>query len=244
MLRRDEFGDGLLWGRHAEQDELNVLVNILQPGMVLFDVGANQGLFTIVAAQAVGPTGMVHAFEPVPCEFQKLLGNVRMNHCKNVRLNRLALSSTEGETLMYACESYKGMYSSLRPPHVERHYAIETIRVLVSSLDAYVTRHSVDRMDFLKIDVEGGELDVVNGGSCALSSLRPIIQCEFSDRRTKAWDRRAREVGDAIAAFDYVWFEPVKSGLVQHTLRETYDYDDLLAVPREKIGMLEWLIVS
>ena len=245
LLRCDTLCDSIFLGTYEEQAQLNILTELLHPGMVFFDIGANLGIYSIVATHLVGKQGRVYAFEPVPSEFRKLKANIRANLATNIVAENLAVGHFTGTTHIYACEPWRGSRSSQVYPAVGPTVKVQHLEVSITSLDAYVHRNQVHRIDMLKMDVEGAERDVLEGGKSLFSTkFRPIVQAEVTDRRTEPWGYRAREIIDALIGYDYEWFEPLPGGhgLRSHAIREYYDKADLLAVPTEKSSQINHLV--
>jgi hypothetical protein len=103
-------------------------------------------------------------------------------------------------------------------------------------LDQYLLNGPVHRVDVLKLDVEGGELDVFRGATKLLTETRPIVICEVLDSATRAWGYDAREIISALRRYDFAWFEFNSDGtVIPHEVRTHYpDVKNYLAVPQEK----------
>jgi FkbM family methyltransferase len=99
-LDLDDYTQRCIYYDAYETEELDLARRLLQPGDVMVDVGANVGIFTLVAAAAVGPAGEVHAFEPVPANHERLAENVALNGLSNVVLHRVAVGDEEGTTTL------------------------------------------------------------------------------------------------------------------------------------------------
>jgi FkbM family methyltransferase len=95
-LDLDDYIQRCIYYDAFEADELNLMLRLLRPGDVMIDVGANVGIFTLAAARAVGGAGLVHAFEPVTANYERLVENVELNGLQNVRLNRAAAGDQAG----------------------------------------------------------------------------------------------------------------------------------------------------
>ncbi|MBI4236173.1 MAG: FkbM family methyltransferase, partial [Chloroflexi bacterium] len=163
LLGPDGTGLGLLNGTYEEQKELDWIQRVLKPGMVFFDIGANQGIYTVVAAKAVGETGRVYAFEPVPSELRKLRANLRFNRLRNVTVVDKAVGDYDGTTTIHACEPHKGGFSSIKAPSDYLNLKWEIIEVPIMRLDTFVQQQGIERIDYLKMDVEGAERIVIAG---------------------------------------------------------------------------------
>ncbi len=149
---------------------------LVQPGMTVADIGANLGHHTLILAALVGKTGSVHAFEPHPETFQELVTNTRLNGYGHVHCSHMALSSkTGGATLHLAADAAMHSLGSTKY-HDEQTVAVET-----ETLDRYVERHGLSRLDLVKIDVEGAERLVIEGGAATLEKFAPILIVELSE---------------------------------------------------------------
>jgi FkbM family methyltransferase len=148
------------------------LRELLQPGMVFCDVGANLGVFTLLAARQVGPTGQVFSFEPVPANFDVLQRNVEINQFRNVTCIPKAVAQCNGVSKLYLSQ-YCGSHSLIDHPAASSGEVLEIETVRLDSIS------NLDRIDVLKIDVEGAELEVVK----SLGNLRPKIILEYFPER-------------------------------------------------------------
>ncbi len=233
----DQVGEALFKGRAYERAERRFMYGALAVGMIVFDVGANIGLYTVIAARRVGPAGRVHSFEPSPAEFACLTRNVRTNRLRNVVANEVAVGGSRSEVTLTVYGDGWGAYNTLAP---SRALEVPSSAVIVSqvTLDAYVGDYQLDRVDIIKIDVEGAEQSVLHGGeSVVWPRLRPVVMCEFSDRRTALLGYRAGTLWEYLARFDYRWFEvDPQSRLQPSPLKEEYVYDNLVGIPAERLA--------
>jgi FkbM family methyltransferase len=134
-------------------------------GSVVFDIGANAGFYTLLASVLVGPQGRVFAFEPVPRNLRYLEEHLRINGIKNVSVIEAAVADCVGV----------GHFDAGPNPSMGRLAADGCLTVRTVSLDEMVRRAELPPPDYLKIDVEGGELQVLHGAKCVLSDRHPIV---------------------------------------------------------------------
>lgn len=150
-------------------DRLAVLRS-LKPGDVALDIGASQGMFTCVMARNVGAAGAVHAFEPWPSEFEKCAANVALNGFENVMLNRVALSHRVGAAALYgaagANQSRASLVANSTPDRIQT-----TCRT--TTVDEYA--RPLSRLDFISLDAQGADFDVLRGAEVTLERLRPRL---------------------------------------------------------------------
>jgi len=223
------------WG--DDIGDLRFLWAHLQPSMTFLDVGAYHGLYSIVAAKKMGRSGRVVAFEPSSRERDRLRLHLRYNRIESVTLEPYAMAAQEGQaSLAVVVDGYSTM-NSLRPPvdHAAKQVVVNTI-----SLDAYLFQKHIDKVDFLKIDTEGGEVEAFRGAHALLSQTRPLIICEVLDQVTRAWGYPATEIMSLLRTFDYEWYDILLDGSVlPHSPQKDYwEGRNYLAVPREKRELL------
>jgi FkbM family methyltransferase len=151
---------------HERDPAYKLSLDLVLPGSVVFDVGANIGLWALPAAALAGPRGAVHAFEPVPKTFAALVEHVGLNDLENVHCNRVALSDSSGARTIYAATEANTGASGF----MAREAAAQAIETKSMTLDEYCDSESVGTIDLLKIDVEGAELLVLRGASQQLES--------------------------------------------------------------------------
>ena len=148
----------------------------IRPGMTIFDVGAYIGQFTLVASRQLAGTGRVVAFEPSSAAFALLSENVRRNHLSNVRCIHAAVSDSTGEATFYLMPASADQ-NSLRP--LAGSDAIP-VKVALETIDHVAESLSLDRIDLIKIDVEGNELFALRGARSVLREFRPLLIIEIS----------------------------------------------------------------
>jgi FkbM family methyltransferase len=128
----------------------------LAPGEVVLDAGANIGVFTVVAARAVGPKGVVVAVEPHAANAARLMENCRLNNLNNVAVVQEALWSRSGNRLTFEGE---GCLGKLVPPTEDANSGKMTVETV--SVDDLLERLGLSKIDKIKMDVEGAELAVL-----------------------------------------------------------------------------------
>lgn len=136
-----------------ETYEFDLMRQLAEPGSVFADVGANIGLFTVVIAAAVGPSGHVYSFEPEPENFALLEKNIARNRLTNVTAEQLAIGAAPSVMTLHVKLGSIGTHSLLAGPKTEME---REVLVEVTDLDSYFRRQ--ERWpELIKVDVEGFE---------------------------------------------------------------------------------------
>jgi FkbM family methyltransferase len=158
-----------------------IATKLIKRGDTVLDIGANLGILTLHFADLVGEYGRVHAFEPNPIVMHKLRSAVARKGTSNVNLNEIALGQEAGFITLKIPRENHGEGSIVKwrsDPDVPG------TDVALMRLDDYVSENRIDRIDFLKIDVEGAELEVFRGARMVLEKIQPnIILFEHGSRR-------------------------------------------------------------
>jgi len=162
--------DGV-WG----ELDTKVFRNSIKKGDIVVDVGASIGYFTLIAAKIVGDTGKVFAFEPDSNNFKILKKNVEINKYYNVILEQKAVSDVNGKINLFSSDGI-GFHSTINPHITTPSIPIESIK-----LDQYFRNlNLIDKINFIKIDVEGAEFRVLNGMNMILKQSKNVkILTEF-----------------------------------------------------------------
>jgi len=180
-----------LYGEFSE-NELEAFSQLVHPGDVVLDVGANIGTHAVWFAQAVGPEGAVMAFEPQRIFFQTLCANVALNSLKNVVCHQFAIGAEPGEAAVpVANPSARQNFgaTSIKPGQPGEPVSLVTLDEL-----------SITRCNLIKIDVEGMELDVLKGAANLIRATQPVLYVE-NDRK----DSREPEL---LRYIEFLGYEP------------------------------------
>jgi len=193
-------------------------------GFYVADVGAFRGWFTMISSKIVGSDGRVFSFEPNPDNFEILRKVVLLGGLKNVNIFKLALSDSDGYEYMYLSE-YPSMHSLvLKRTH-------RKITVPCMKLDTVVKLRKIQRLDLIKIDVEGAELKVIKGCKRIISEFKPLFSIDINH-----YDEEFEEVSALMREFQYeirplfseagkfysiVAYPPHKRSLVSHLINKT-----------------------
>jgi FkbM family methyltransferase len=204
------------WLGYYEIENQLAMQRHLRPGDVFYDLGANAGFFSLVAATLVGPVGRCFAFEPDPLNFAGMVEQFSLNGLeRRCQAFRLAVGSEEGRARLFF-ETPGGAMGHLG---AAAHEGEASVDVDVTTLDRLVGKHPPPH--FIKMDVEGSEVQVLDGATGLLREVRPTWLIELhgeecmrgATERLRAADYELRDIND----------EPLGAGPVPR---------QILAVPR------------
>jgi FkbM family methyltransferase len=186
---------------------------------VYFDVGANNGYFYCLKVARKYPGCRIHAFEPDSRALFLLRKNIEFNGARNITVVPVALADYAGIGKMPAFLGASGFLIR------NGGSAPSPVAVQVNTLDNYVEEQGIDRLDLMKVDIEGGEFDFLKGSKSVLARFRPPLIVELKEELL----RRSHASADDIRAFfqtlDYRGYQIVGS-------------NDALFIPREKTAGL------
>lgn len=162
---------------------------------VIFDIGSNIGTFTSWMAKAF-PNGKIYSFEPQRLVFQMICGNMAINNLDNVYIFNIALGN-ENEILEFEEPDYfqnvdYGTFS-LKKEVLEKKSKYKNI-VDLMTLDNFVEKYKIEIIDFIKIDAEGMDLEVLKGAEKTISKFKPNILVEHSDNENSILDSLRSEL--------------------------------------------------
>lgn len=183
---------------YHEFRETRLVCSVLERGQTFVDAGANLGWFTVLAARLVGDSGRVLSFEPSTRIRGHLTRNVELNGFSNVRIESCALGEASGTAVFSGgTEGNLGTGTITRPDAAGE-------AVDVRTLDDYCASQGIERIDFLKIDVEGAEGMVLRGARGLLAERRIArLLVEINDVRLRELGTSAREALELLRGSGY-----------------------------------------
>lgn len=225
-----------------EPQETQFLLDTLRPGDVFVDVGANIGYFSLVASALVGPTGSVIAFEPESVNYDLLEANCRLNNCDNIRSFKAALGEENASGTIYLNELNRGDHS-LYP--AEQGRDSQGIRI-VNGSNLISSIHP--RVNFIKIDTQGAECDVVRGlqSLIAASAQDLIMIIEFSPMHLKNAGTSGRALLDLLAGFDWQMYllDEDAQGLLPMTAEQVGSLNDFTEQDPDSEGFFNLVLAG
>jgi FkbM family methyltransferase len=223
-----------------EPDITHLIRQRLRSGDTFVDVGANTGWFTLLAANAVGPSGRVVSIEASPSNFLRLKDNVASNRLKNVRLiNEAVWSSPSFLSLFQGPPSHSGV-STVVSTFAQRRHCKLTTRIPARPLPDLLTPDEIASLRVLKIDVEGAEREVLMGLEPMLDAipenLEIFLELNPAEYAVEPLLRPLRNRGFRV------WIIPDQYQseycLNYSTIDRQLDFEELLEAPKQQVNVL------
>jgi FkbM family methyltransferase len=230
------------YGEWAEP-ELSIIAGIVRPGDVVVEAGSNIGIHTLPIARMVGETGTVHAYEPLVCNNQLLNANIIGNGFTNIRSYQMGVGeTTEIMNFPQPWPDHRnnfgawGLYSTKLVPNVTM------MPCAVVSLDSL----ALPRLDFIKIDVEGHEREVVLGAMESIATHRPALLVETMNHysMSQSEDGYASWMIDRLRPLNYSFWNVITplfnsqnwKGLATDVFNNIWSFD-MLCLPAERFDV-------
>ncbi len=191
-----------------EIENFILLKKKIKSGMIVFDIGANIGLYTLLFSKKVESEGRVFSFEPSPEAYFRLKQNVVLNKINNVKLYNMGISDKTGNSEFFICED--DAYNSLgKKPMMP---IVKTIDVPITTIDEFCLKEKINKVDLIKIDTEGAEFLVLKGAEKLLTSDNaPILICEYNRLTEEGYDYKITDLYDYLVKIGYLIYE-IKKG--------------------------------
>lgn len=189
------------------------LARHVRPGMTCLDVGANLGFVAAHLGTLVGPSGQVHAFEPIPTVRQKLTDNIARNGLeKVVAIHPLALSNAMGDARIAMAHDSAPNQGQASLVNSSNQGLQVQLRVETATIDDFVRQHGITRIDLMKIDIQGAEILLLEGGGYTFGTLRPDLLIEVSPEDLRDAGRTSRDLLEMIEGYGYAVSELCGNG--------------------------------
>lgn len=186
--------------RHYERLDSAMIFELVEDGALVFDIGGNIGYYSIALAKMRDAT--IHAFEPIESTYKQLVANVYYNGVQDrVRINNFGLFDKSGELTFYV---YKQDFGNASAAIMHEEKENEKIVCKVEQLDEYVKAQGVERIDFIKLDVEGAEIFALRGGLKSIEKHKPILFVEMLRKWAAKYGYHPNEIIGMLEQVGYI----------------------------------------
>jgi len=208
-----------------------MLIKYLKPGMTFYDIGTHYGYFTLLASHCVGDQGFVHSFEPTPSTYRILKENVENK--KNVKLNNIAVFSKSSEVVIndygYEYSAFNTLYEPRLTENIIKKIKPKKHKIEAISVDEYVNITN-SKPNFIKIDAESAEFEILKGMEKTIKLYHPIITIEVGDYEINDIPK-SKELVNYLKSKGYKAYEHSDGEIKAHDNKNYYCYDNILFLP-------------
>jgi FkbM family methyltransferase len=171
------------------------------PGSTVLDIGTNVGLWTTRMSLAVGPNGRVHSFEPVPPTADQLRENIALSHADNVVVHQVGLSDEVGTATIHVPVGAAGRASLAAESDSCTQYEIALVR-----FDDVWSELGEPDVSFVKVDIEGSEVQFFEGARRFFTAQKPVVTCEVLNAKLRRMGHTRDELFGFFSALGYSWY--------------------------------------
>lgn len=237
----------LFWKGYKQFEYSGIFEELIKKVSCFLDIGSNIGYYALLASRS-NPNTKVYAFEPAHGPKHYLQKNIRSNDLEeNIALVEVALSNFEGQIDFYEVgnEKYKFLKYNLAgegnagTKTTSRNFVKSTVSA--TTLDAFVSKENLTKIDLIKIDTEGTELDILDSGRNTIQDFQPIVICEtLFNTIEPGLERFFKDRG-------YLFFNHTEKGLLrcESIVRQSDDgIRNCFFVPPSKLNMIEEFVIG
>lgn len=175
------------------------LYNLVKKNSVIIDVGSNIGQTAMTFAQISSENSLIYGFEPDPINYTKAVGNLKLNKFKNIVYKNIGLGSSKGELPLKIDTPANRGGNRIDLKNVSEN----SVRIEIERFDDVILELKIDKIDLVKIDVEGFELEVLKGAENSLKIYKPLLFIEIDDRNLSQQGASARELLNYLNKIGY-----------------------------------------
>ena len=199
--------------------ETILLKNLSVSAKTILDIGANVGYYSVILGSQLKKDQELYAFEPIKSSFAQLKRNIKLNNLEGkVKMFNLALSDKEETLKLFIPKTSGSSATSARLLHPEEENWIEEVHC--QTLDSFMHTKQIDSCDLLKIDVEGAELQILNGAISTIDRFKPVIFTELLRKWSAAYDYHPNDVIKMLRELNFQCF------CVNKNLTEIFEVTD------------------
>lgn len=207
------------------EPEGKLLKDIINKNDICLDIGANIGTYTCLLSNLVGPNGKVFSFEPLPRTFVVIKRVAQLFNLKNSTILQLCVGDRDGfiEFTGFTGRPGRTYTAGIK---VASDNESDCQKVPIITIDTFASQYGIDRVDFIKCDVEGATLFVLNGARKIIKRYSPKILCEIADFGIKRYGYSPKDIFNLLQSFGYSSYKLHEGKLVEiaHQEKKTSNY--------------------
>lgn len=196
--------------KRYEDSDFDMVIKLLKDDDVVFDIGGNIGYYSI-AMSKIKSNLKIHAFEPIPSTYEMFIGNKMLNNA-DITVNNFGLSDEDKELTFYYYKEGSGNASAAI---MDEERDTSKINCKVKKMDDYFEISGLNRLDFIKCDVEGAELFAFKGGLKTIEKYKPIIFTEMLRKWSAKFNYHPNDIIKLLAPIGYSCYYECNGELVK-----------------------------
>ena len=207
--------DHFLYWNLVTDDYASILEKIKKAN-IIFDIGANIGSTSLYFSK-LNPQAKIHSFEPNGKTFNRLLENIQLNNCSIISTHNLGFGEAKREVKLYEVDEHNPGMNRILPENTNFPFTI----IKIDTIDDFCRLNTIDKIDFIKIDVEGYEYSVLAGGINIIKNSKPLIFLELDDNNLRDNKRSAKELILLLEEMNYKEIQRADTG---EEISSTYNF--------------------
>ena len=217
----------------VEEVVINFILRCVKPGNIVVDVGAHYGFFSLLMHKIVGKNGNVYSFEPTPSTYKVLKTNSKL---KNISSYNQAIWEKNENLYINDYGQSNSAFNSLKGSRDKNfnQMKIKKVKVKGISLDYFFEKNKITP-NFIKIDAESAEKEVILGLNKTIKMYKPELCIELGDLNIDN-TVKSKDIINKLMSFDYIPIEWNRDKLIFHEVKDNYKYCNLLFINKEKIS--------
>ena len=226
-----------------ELPTLKLIKRLLKPSDMILDIGANVGYTSLTFAKFINDKGKIFSFEPEKKNYNTFLKNIKLNKFNNIYPHKLAVADENKSIKLYLSKSENdGIHSTLLHTDTlsENYEEVEAVK-----MDDFVKNNNITKVNFVKIDVEGAEIDVINGMKQVMSDNQPVIILELVESLQKLKNLTTSEFKKILFnEYNYYPFIISDKGFISKCdLDSKHESDNVVFIHKDKINFYNEIMV-
>jgi len=211
-----------------EKDIIRCFRKLIKKDDVVLDIGANIGIYSLIASESIGKIGRIYAFEPANIAYSSLLYNIKLNRIDNIYPIKAGVSDHSGRAIFNIC--HDDAYNSLGEAPLKQIIKSETIDLM--SIDDFVINYKIAKVNVIKVDTEGAEYLVFKGAHKTLNKHKPILFFEHNPIVTKGFSNSTHDLIELIRFHGYELFEIKNGNLVRIEKDSTIIASEIIGIKK------------
>ncbi len=209
--------------------------------MTFIDLGANLGIYSLVAASLTGKNGNVVAIEPSLREYSRLVKNIKLNHLSHIQTINIGIAGKRSQKVPFKIAASNHAGHNTLGNFAYTDVKLSKIQLInLDTVDNLVKKQKLQKVDLIKMDIEGSELAALYGTKNTLMRFKPVLLLELSDNTLKHQKTTCIEIQKYLKSLSYrILYLDKNTGLLTKKAKLVRAYNEnVIAVPNDRTGQI------